>query len=92
MCSDEIVNFQIALAKKVVNLTQGIDKDFQLQIYAEINKDLRTDKIGKQRNGNNNGDVKPTEPQLKYALSLGIEKPEQYSKAELSKKIEEAKK
>jgi len=93
MSSDESINFQVSLAKKVVTLTQGMDKDFQLQIYQEICKDIRTEKIGSQRNSNggNNGDSKPTEKQVKFAVSLGIEKPEQYTKTELSKKIEEAK-
>jgi hypothetical protein len=34
---------------------------------------------------------KPTEKQIKYAKSLGIENPEHYSKKEISKKIDEAK-
>ena len=33
----------------------------------------------------------PTDKQLKYAKSLGVENPESYSKKELSKKIDEAK-
>ena len=41
--SDEIINFQIALAKKIIQKTGNgeLPVQFQLAIYEQCNKDLR---------------------------------------------------
>jgi hypothetical protein len=43
----------------------------------------------KENNSNGNGGKPPTEAQLRFAESLGIDSPEKYSRKELSLKISE---
>jgi len=85
-CTDEVLKFQISLAKRVMTETHGMSKDLQLKVYDNICTDLRQRRIENERNKNKND--KPTEKQIKFAESLGIENPEKYTKAELSKEID----
>lgn len=58
------------------------------QVLHEVGKDLRMKDMNKTRKNEEN---EPTEKQIAYAKKLGIEKPEKYTKSELSNKIDEAK-
>ena len=78
---NDSLDFQIELVKEIVDKTD-FSLEFQLAIYDQVNRDLRTEKIS---NGRNNGG--PTKKQIEYAEKLGIDEPGQYTKAELSKKI-----
>jgi len=98
MCSEEIVNFQISLAKQIISKTQGMAEELQLAVYNNVCTDIRQRRIERQKAAQNgfrtasemNKD--PSEKQLKYARELGITEPEQYTKKELSRKIEEKRK
>lgn len=89
MCSDDVINFQKALIKRLwTEMNDDWAPEFILACYQEINKDLRTRQIQQDRKQTKQGTL-PSKKQIEYALKLGIEKPEQYSKYELSKKIDE---
>lgn len=89
--SDEILNFQVALAKKVINKTgdSSMPIEFQLSIYDQINRDIRMTKINK--NGKiNNGSNKATSKQKKLMDDLGIDYKEDIDVKTASKLIGEA--
>ena len=96
----EIVKREVALARMVIGETQGFDKDMQLEIYRTVVKWCISNRISAERGGvnsshdkanGNNLDNSPTPAQLKYAESLKIDNPGQYTKKELSKRIEDKK-
>ena len=65
-------------------------------IFIECSKMIMTDTIGKQRQGvpsqqKQSSDEKPTEKQIAFANKLGCDKPEGFSKKELSEWIDEHK-
>ena len=71
--TDEILSFQVALAKKVINKTgdSSYPIEFQLSIYDQINRDIRMNKINNNKNNNNN--KKATSKQIKLMDDLGID-------------------
>lgn len=87
--TEELVNFQVALAKQVINKTQGMCNELQLAVYNNVCQDIRQH-IENQRNGNNHKDDFPTTRQIEFAKRLGIKEPMQYRKQELSEKINKA--
>jgi putative lipase involved disintegration of autophagic bodies len=69
--ADEIVKYQIALAKQVISLTadDSLPLEFQLSIYDQINHDMRMNKI----NNNNSNTRFATSKQKKLLDDLDIE-------------------
>lgn len=92
MCnSSELVSHQIALVRLIQTQAKELSQEWKELIYSEVNKDLRTEKIQNGRK-NSNSDYEPaTKAQIKFAKNLKIPTPENYSKRELSKLIEQAK-
>ena len=89
MNTDEILTFQIALAKKVVHKTGNsfFPVEFQLSIYEQCNKDIRMNKI----NNNNGSSLKnATSKQKKLMDDLHIKYTDDIDVKTASKKISEA--
>ena len=73
MENDTIINYQIALAKRIIHKTGNgnFPIEFQLSIYDQINRDIRMNTINNNKNGNN---TRPATAKQKQLMdSLGIE-------------------
>ena len=86
---------QKAIVKETLEAFQDSCKEIQLLAIEYVNKWLISNRIQQEKASNKatsgNSQAKPTFKQINYAKELCIENPEQYSRSELSKKIEEAK-
>ena len=85
--TDEILKFQIALAKKIIHETgdSSFPIEFQLSIYDQINRDLRMNKIN-----NNNNNRTATSKQKKLMDDLDIDYKEDIDVKTASRLIGEA--
>jgi hypothetical protein len=93
MCNDDIIKHQQALIKRLYNeMHEEWSAEMIISCYQEINKDIRQNKIHEERKQyrekQSNTIIAPSEKQIAYAKKLGIEKPESYSKYDLSKEID----
>ena len=72
MDSDEIINYQVALAKKIIYKLgkNSLPLEFQLSIYDQCNRDRRMNEINKNKNNTNR---LATTKQKQLMDSLGIE-------------------
>ena len=78
-----VIEHQIQLIHEVLKRTEGLPESIKIAAYDQINRDLRMTEIHKEKNNQ-----KPTSKQIEYAKTLGIIKPERYTKNELSVEID----
>jgi len=66
------------------------DVPLAMVILQEIGKDIRQERIGTREHSNGNGDSPATEKQIAYMRRLGIPIPENVTKKEASRLIDDA--
>jgi hypothetical protein len=89
MDTDEIINFQVALAKKIIHKmgTENLPLEFHLSIYDQCNRDRRTLEINKNKNNNHR---LATAKQKQLMDNLGVEYKEDMDIKTASRLIQDA--